>query len=313
MPFSGTELLEVCSPNPTGFGAVVGNYIVIPDVGLSSGTHVLPNTGTFTVMNTSTGDARVFTGLPTSVATGHPTRCASDGSYAWFVPGTSGNLFRINPATGVVDTPISLSGIYVSRYGLVFVGSKLWMFRNSGNHSIFDFGTSTWTDSVSSAPGGAALVSGVKVAGDLIVLATMATLTESGEYAEGTTRVYDEVGVQLATIAPSSGSGRGGGAAIDTKAYFPRPGGTNIDVIETTSMTGTTLNIAPYYCGDNLAVGDDGWIYTYDYTTSGGAIVAVSPVTGNVQAAAAATARDYRTLIYNANGSLWIPSGDPRT
>lgn len=304
MPFSGTELLEVCSPNPTEFGAVVGNYIVIPDVGLSSGTHVLPNTGTFTVMNTSTGDARVFTGLPTSVATDHPTRCASDGSYAWFVPGTSGNLFRINPATGVVDTPISLSGLAGSRYGLVFVGSKLWMFRNSGYHSIFDFGTSTWTDSASSAASGSALVSGVKVAGDLIVLAT-----STGSYI----RVYDEVGHELAAIAPSSGSARGGGAAIGTKAYFPRPGGTNIDVIETISMTGTTLNIAPYYCGGNLAVGDDGWIYTYDYTTSGGAIVAVSPVTGNVQAAAAATARVYRTLIYNANGSLWIPSGDPRT
>ncbi len=305
MAFGGTELLEVCSPTPTIFGAVVGNYIVLPDLGQSTGTFTLPRTGTFTVMDTSTGDARVFTGLPTAVGNGHHSRCASHGGYAWFTPDTGTAIYRINPATGAVDNPISLSGVSGSRYGLLSCAGNLWAFRNSGYHSIYDFGTSTWASSVDDAPPGNGLSSGVTTISDRVVLAGGGT---------DIIRVYDAAGNELYGVTPASGSSRGGGVAIGDVAYFSRPADSSktINVVNTSSGTGYTLSTAPYYCGANLAVGDDGWIYTYDYTTSGGAIVAVSPVTGNVQAAPPTPPRNSRTLTYNVKASPWIPSGDPR-
>lgn len=293
MPFTGSEILEVASGDPS-IGCVVNDrWVVSIDAGRASPSGVLPLTGTFSVMDATTGQALVYTGLPTGATTVYG-RCVAEGSYAWFVSGT--NLYRIDPSTGTVTTiAAGATGLCVAA-----LPGKIYVIPSSAVFRIYNIGAGTWSNGVSSS-GTSTATAAVGVPPNMIVVANSGSTTF---------RIFDDTGTLLASPGGTGTGAKGAGDFIGSKAYFPNIGSSFINVIDPYAVTATTLSTAgANSCGRNLIAGYDGWLYTFDSALDD--ICAVSPVTGATDSTSAPTSRTRRYTIYSANSELWIPSGDP--
>jgi len=299
MPFVGTEILEVVPGRPL-FGEVVGQYIVVIDGGRTTPSGVLPLTGTFSVMNTATDNAFVYTGLPLTnyVITGigdSVWRTAPGGGYCWFISGT--NLWRITPATGaLVSYPVTLA--YTA---IAYQDGNVYMFRASNVVRIFNPSTAVSTFSTD------VMAAGGKQAAWAVGVDRMIVTTNGG-----TLSIMNLAGDLVDTTTATGGLTTGGahprGASVGRVAYCPTLSG-NIRRIDIDTMTVSGM-ITPAGGGlYNLEMGGDGWLY--QYATTGDSVVATSPITGVSDTTALPTTRTRRGLVFTADGRLWFPSGAP--
>lgn len=298
MPFTGTEILEVAPGEPV-HAVVIGNVIVVVDLGRTTPSGVLPLTGTFVLMNATTGNALVYTGLPTVV---HPafsnvaTPMVAAAGYAWLA--VNGQLWRIDPTTGSCVMMSALPTI--NHRTLATTGNGLiHAYSISTNPpQIYDIGSNSWS--------AAAAVASARTSAIGVPSANACVAFTGNSFT-----IYDATtGVDLSTTSIAN-SNRGKADVIGTKLYVPRQvAGTSsiIEVIDAVTATYATFSLGSFTTGYNVCVGPDGWLYTLHAQAQ---IVAVSPVTGQVDVTPLPTTRARRRLVLSAAGQLWIPSGEP--
>lgn len=303
MPFTGSEILEVAPGNPT-IGCVVSNrWIVAIDAGRSSVAGTLPLTGTFAVMDSLSGQALVYTGLPSTIH-GMPQSggaICEYGGYAWFVTGS--NIWRITPSTGAV-TSFPLGGNTHGSGGICAMGGLIYMGRTGGSGlpqlRMFDPATGLVSDGTT--------VDSQTING---LVACAPDRIAGGISGSSDVHIWDAAGLRLFVSGPGSISGgnKPPGVSIGRKAYMPTLT-SELRVFDVDA--GIYIGVLAPGLGNpctHTTVHDDGWIYQ----VFGDDVRGISPVTGQVDNATMPTSRGRRTAIFSANGQLWVPSGEPLT
>lgn len=300
--FTGTELLQVAPGLPLAVRVVDDRWIVAVDAGRGTPTGALPLTGTFSVMDTTTSTAKVYSGLPntawlTSIDTNVSFTnrlCAHDG-YAWFV--SQSQLYRITPSNGNI-TAITLAEGVTNAKSVVGVGSRILVGRAGSGLQVYDASTMAHISTGTFAMTANTMV---PVGTDRVVVGWGGT---------GTIIIIDDSANVIAMrYRGTSGGDKGTGFAIGRRAYMPSIVGA-LAIIDVDTAVILTTGTDPGIGGvTGVNLGHDGFAYMFGSTA--GVLAAVSTVSGATEVVTLPTSRARRYQCVSARGQLWIPSGDP--
>lgn len=308
MAFSGTEHLEVCGWNPV-CNAVLGNYILsVSNRGTVPAGSTLP-ASTHSIFNTSTGTARIFTGLDGYNKTPH----GAVGYAGRFWVGQHDAGLVGDPAFASIDPATGAVTVYPDRNADVVeaAAGRVFLLNSSGPGAyVFDIGSDAFiADMVTSM---LSSLFGVASANDDTVLVSSNGSSGTGIYrfdATATPPVYVD-----ATPSPS-GIPQGRGSQVGDHVYFhcssPKglvryhvPTGA-VDVVPATPVGMPSLQHA------HMTLGPDGNFYGIT-TPVPNRMVVMDPSTQAWLVDDLPTTRGRRTGIpVSAAGRIWVPTGEP--
>lgn len=315
MPITGVEHVPLVAPRVPTIGVLIGDVAITvnryQDANVAA---TLPSHGTYSATDLSTGQSRIFTGLPTGggVAGSVMSVFVVDG-IAWVVNYNDATMRGIDPQSpsGVISKPSS-SNVY--NFAVPVGGTKIWQQTSSTigwvERDLSDDTTDPFTIS-----GDATMYHPVRV-GDFIAAKTSAS----------NVRVYDIANRSISRDIAGAGWG------VQNTNGLIHVGGTKVASV-TGSLTVriadvTTGLFADYTVPSGLGPGSlkqpaisevltahyndaTGWLHIWDSNFEG--IYSLKPSTGDWGYDTVPTTRGRRGMMYFHNGNIWAPSGEPLT
>ncbi len=300
MTILATELAEV-APIRADWLATDGTRILAVGRGVTEPGLMPP--GSFSILDTSTEEARAFTGLSTSTDYTYDGygQCSAwyQGGYFWSTANRS-NAYRIHPTTGAVSTH-GLARRHL--YGMIF-GAGDWIICPP---TASGWGVGGWRLQLSTFAGHNMNYPHTVMGGVPDPDGTHVWLRHIGSLSK-----YNPATDTIGASVPWGGANWvGRGAALGGLFYFAV--GSSVVEIDPSipSLTSYSHALVPGSptSSSDIVAHSDGWLYMYGATNDD--LIGFHPPTGSFGKQALSPTRGHRSQIISAGGKLWIPSGEP--